>query len=39
MLDIQYRIQANWNYITYDQSKRFDEIRHKYLVILDEYDD
>lgn len=39
MLDIQYKIQANWNNITYDQSKRFDEIRHKYLVVLDAYGD
>ncbi|MDM1555974.1 MULTISPECIES: hypothetical protein [Chryseobacterium] len=39
MFDIQYKIQANWNNITYDQSKRFDEIRHKYLVVLDDYGD
>lgn len=39
MFDIQYGIQSNWNYITYDQSKRFDEIRKKYLLILDAYGD
>lgn len=39
MWDIQFKIQSSWNLITYDQSKRFDEIRKRYLITLDAYGD